>query len=119
MSHRWNCPSDYEARSRARRDADFDLGYGIGRDDYRQPYDCDDGNRAYRRAYQGEADRIEEDRAMERRIQRRREEERQEQKYHERQWAEEEEQRQAEAAYYEELEAAHWWSVEWAPRWLP
>ena len=118
MSHRWGCPSDYEARGRARRDAEFDLSYGIGRDDYRRPYGCDEGNRQYRRTYYAEAERIEEDQRIERRVQQRREEERQEQAYREGQWAREEQERQ-EAAQYEDWLCEQAMFQEWAKDWRP
>jgi len=104
MSHLWNCPTDWEARGRARDDAEFDLRYGGGRYDYRNPYDCDEANDAYQREYRREAERLEEERAMERAAERRREEARQEEEYWMRQAEQEAQQRADEDAYWAEQE---------------
>lgn len=106
MSHRWNCPDKYEARSKARRDAEFDLDY-YGRGSCLEPYDCEEANTEYRREYDTEASRLEEERAMERRAEQRRQEERQREEC-EMQRAYEEEQRRAyeteqQQAYEEEI----------------
>lgn len=123
MSHRWNCPSELDARRKAREDADFDFSYGHGREYRRGPYDCDDGNRAYTREYEREAYVREEEAQEERRLQRRAEERRQDEVRQREYWEAEEAQRQEERdiqeAYFAEMEAMHWWSEEWAPRWLP
>lgn len=81
MSHDWNCPDEYEARRRARDDAWLDVSGGWGRFDYRNPYECDQGNEAYQREYRYEADRLEEERAEERRRERAREEQRQQEEW--------------------------------------
>lgn len=107
MSHRRDCPDDYEARSRARSDASWDV-QRHDRYDYRRPYECDEANNAYRRAYAYEADRLEEERASERRAQQRREERRMEEEYYA---------RAAEEEYYAQLQAAeeeaYWAEEQW------
>ncbi len=110
MSHRWDCPDDYEARSKARRDASFDLSYGSGDCSYRRPFDdCDHANEEYRRAYRSEFEHLAEERRIEQAAKRRREYARQEQEDYERQYYESQEQRREESAfeeqaYYAEME---------------
>lgn len=97
MSHRWDCPTDYEARRKADRDAEDDLRYGRS---YRNPYDCDEANEAYRGEYNYRFNRLEEEvaerRQVERRLQARREEEEMERSYFEQQQQEEDYRRQEE-----------------------
>jgi hypothetical protein len=93
MSHSWNCPDEYEARDRARRDAAMDVEYGWG-DSRRSPFDCDEANEEYRRAYRREHSYREEQAEDERReaaARLRRQDE-----------------AQAEAAYWEQMERDRW-----------
>lgn len=66
--HYGDCPSRSEAERSGRDDARRD---GIFREDrtshYREPFDCEDANREYWRAYGHEADRREEERRDEER----------------------------------------------------
>lgn len=110
MSHNWNCPSELDARRKARSDADFDFSYGHGREYRRGPYDCDDGNRAYKREYEREAFVREEQAEEERRMERRREARRQEEEQQRACWEEEDRQRQEESERYE-AEIAFYWAV--------
>lgn len=101
VSHRSNCPTDYEARREAERNAERDHHYGWGRS-YRSPYDCDEANRAYSREYEHEFQRLEEEAAQARRAEARRQAQREEeayleQQYHEQQQWEEELRLQQEA----------------------
>jgi len=109
--HRWDCPTDYEARSKARRDADFDSSYGHR--SYHTPFDdCDESNRRYRQEYDRQfsyqENRRQEEAAERRAAQHRREEreywESQERQcYEEQQQQYDEEYAAAEAAYYADL----------------
>jgi hypothetical protein len=72
MSHRYDCPDEWEARRRARSDASYDAENGDRR--YRHPYDCDEGNETYRREYGREFAYREEQIAEERAAARRRQE---------------------------------------------
>lgn len=67
MSHRWDCPTDYEARRAGSRDYE-DRGYRS----YSGPYDCDAANEAYlrgQRSAEYEAEQRAEEQACERRRQ--------------------------------------------------
>lgn len=99
VSHNWNCPDEYEARSRARSDARFDRD----RYDYRNPYECDEANEQYRREYSYQRDQVEEEARIERRRQEAREQERQEQEYWEQQYAEQARAQAEEEAYFSSL----------------
>jgi hypothetical protein len=101
MSHRWNCPTPEDARRQARSDAEYDFSYGRGRDDWRRPYDCDEGNRAYRREYESQAYLKEEEQAEARRAERRRQEHLEEEERQRAYWAEDERRRDEERAYWE------------------
>ena len=72
MSHRWDCPSEYEARTRGERDYE---SYGYRR--YSTPYDgeCEEAARAYSRGMASAEYRAEEEAAERRAIQRRQAEE--------------------------------------------
>lgn len=98
MSHLWDCPDDYEARQRARRDAERDLPYSAGFTPH-GPFDCDEGNETYRREYRYEFDRLEEERRIEQRQQERRQQEREEQESYERQAQESYDQMMAEQEF--------------------
>jgi hypothetical protein len=99
MSHRWDCPTDYDARQQARRDAEHDLPYGSRR---RAPYDCDEGNDVYRDEYRRAFDRLEEERLAERSAAHRREMAREQEELEMQQYYEAEEQRRAEEAYWQQ-----------------
>ena len=99
VNHNWNCPDEYEARSRARSDARFDRD----RYDYRNPYECDEANEQYRREYSYQRDQVEEEARIERRRQEAREQERQEQEYWEQQYAEQAREQAEEEAYFSSL----------------
>lgn len=67
MSHRWDCPTDYEARRQGSLDYK-NRGYRS----YSGPYDCDEANDAYlrgQRSAEYEAERRAEEEAYDRRQQ--------------------------------------------------
>ena len=106
--HRWDCPTESEARRRARHDATNDARDGFQRNT--RPFrDCEDADRRYRReydnAYYDERRRIEDEqeraRAEERRAEQRR---RDEQRRQEERWRQEQEQEEYER-YLEEQAA--------------
>lgn len=110
--HRWDCPTEYEARRKARDDAYYDHEYGRGNEYRRGSYECDEANSAYRREYEREAYYREEQAAEERRMARRRQE-RLEQEAAEQAYWEAEYQRQAEEqALQAEAEWFYWATFE-------
>lgn len=111
MSHRWYCPDEYEARRRARRDADCDAHDGYRR--YSTPYDdCPEASNAYRREYEREVAYREEEIAMERQRERRRAEERAMEEEAQRQAEEEAYWRAQEEAHYREMQEEHYRQME-------
>ena len=101
MSHRDSCPDDYEARRRANRDASYDAReMGQGGPFSRKPYDCDEANDAYRRAYNSRYESEQEEMALERRLQQRRQAQREQEEDEMRQAYEAEEQRRQEEDYW-------------------
>lgn len=64
MSHREDCPDEWEARAAGRRDAQ---SYGYSRASRWE--DCEDAQSAYRRGFYAEEDRIREEREQEHRRQ--------------------------------------------------
>lgn len=103
MSHRWDCPDEYEARERARRDASFDQEYGWGRR-YGSPYECDEASDHYRRAYEREFSYREEQADEERRAERMRQARLEEEAYYEQLYAEQAAMEADERAYWAEQE---------------
>ena len=105
MSHNWNCPDDWEAKSEARRNAERDHEYRWGKS-YSDPYECDHANRAYRDEYDYQFRRAEEQAAEERAAQRRAEERRHEQECEEEYYRQTYNEQEAERQQMEEQLAA-------------
>jgi hypothetical protein len=96
MSHRDECPTDYEARRQGERA--YERGDGSWRNPYRDDYSgerCEDAERYWRRGYEAAEQRHEEQMAEERSAQRRAEERAQEERYY---------LQMQEEAYYREME---------------
>lgn len=110
MSHRWDCPTEWEARRRADSDARYDAReHGSWGPSYRNPYDCEEANEAYQREYRYQYEREQEEIASERRAAQLRMEARQQEEYEMQQAYEWEQQRLAEQEaiereYAEQLE---------------
>jgi hypothetical protein len=95
MSHRWNCPTRWEAERQGERA--YERGEGSWRNPYREEWGrdhCEDAERAWRDGHRN-AERHEEERRAEQRQQERRQREQQEQWDYERQQSE---------AYFDQLE---------------
>lgn len=108
MTHRWDCPTESEARSRGRSDADFDSRFGYGKR-YGSPFegDCDSASRHYRNEYDREfsyQEQRREEEAMQRRAAERARQRQEEENEYWRQQEEEDLYRRLEAEQNEEMQ---------------
>jgi len=108
MGHRWDCPTEWEARRQGERS--FERGDGSWRNPYRDDWhrpSCEEAEQAWNRGYR-DAERQAEERAAEQRAQARREQYRREEAEYFRMQEEEAQQQ----AYYDEetrqAEERHW-----------
>ena len=108
MGHRWDCPTDWEARRQGERS--FERGDGSWRNPYRDDWhrpSCEEAERAWSRGYR-DAERQAEEHAAEQRAQARRDQARREEAEYFRM---QEEEAQQQAYYDEEIRQAeerHW-----------
>ena len=104
MSHRWNCPDEWEARHKADIDASYDAReMGHWGPMSRKPYECDEANNTYDREYHYQYERVQEEIAAERRADERQREQHEREDWEMQQTWEAEQARQAEEEHYQKM----------------